>query len=179
MENFRVQSHMTDIEYSFGTGDGVVHDWSSAADLDLAGTGLFDAVRLDFDGDGLADDALWDSSGAGAADLAALDLDDDGLPDHFYTDPTGQGTWDHRVSGLPADAVSEPLDWITRTGPAPGVDAPAPSADAFPGVTGTCDVAFGPSAYGPGADAGEYSGRPGEQRSVPAYGDSPAGGAAP
>ncbi|WP_067863390.1 hypothetical protein [Nocardia shimofusensis] len=154
---------MTDIEYSFGTGDGVVHDWSSAADLDLAGTGLFDAVRLDFDGDGLADDALWDSTGAGVADIAALDLDDDGVPDHFYTDPTGEGTWDHHVSGSPADAANEPLEWIVRTGPSSGAEV-APDAGSSPGATVACDIAFGRSAYAALPEAGEYSGRPGDQR---------------
>jgi len=169
---------MTDIEYSFGTGDGIVHDWSSAADLDLAGTGLFDAVGLDFDGDGLADDALWDSTGAGVADLAALDLDDDGLPDHFYTDPTGQGTWDHQVSGSPADALSEPLDWITRTGPAPDANATAPVPGASPGTAVTCDIAFAPATYGARAEPGEYSGHPGDRRPEPTFGASPADRAA-
>lgn len=143
---------MTDIEYSFGTGDGVVHTWSGAADLDVAGTGLFDAVALDFDGDGMADDALWDATGSGVADLAALDLDDDGRPDHFYTDPTGLGTWDHQVSGLPGDSANEPLDWITRT----GTDQVGSSV--------TCDIAFPPPALDRLPEAGEYAGRPGEHR---------------
>lgn len=111
---------MDEIEYVFGTGDGCVHVWTSEADLELGGTGAADAVRLDFDGDGIADDALWDPAGAGRAEVAALDLDDDGVPDHFFTDPTGLGTWNHEITGLPADAASEPLDWIVRT------DADAP-----------------------------------------------------
>ncbi|WP_330233737.1 hypothetical protein OHA40_15485 [Nocardia sp. NBC_00508] len=106
---------MNEIEYVFGTGDGPVHVWTSPADLELGDTGAADAVRLDFDGDGSADDALWDSSGSGVADIAALDLDDDGVLDHFFTDPTGLGTWNHQVTGLPTDAASEPLDWIVRT----------------------------------------------------------------
>ncbi|WP_107653482.1 hypothetical protein [Nocardia suismassiliense] len=106
---------MNEIEYVFGTGDGSVHVWSSAADLELARSGTADAVQLDFDGDGLADDALWDTAGSGIADVAALDLDDDGVLDHFYTDPTGLGTWNHHITGSTADAVSEPLDWIVRT----------------------------------------------------------------
>jgi len=154
---------MTDIEYSFGTGYGVVHDWSSTADLDLAGTGLFDAVALDFDGDGMADDALWDSTGAGVADLAALDLDDDGLPDHFYTDPTGLGTWNHQVSGFPADSVNEPLDWITRTGPAPGAEVSADSA-ASPDTAVTRDISFPQLGYDLLPGAGDYAGRPGDHR---------------
>ncbi|WP_051187447.1 hypothetical protein [Nocardia tenerifensis] len=106
---------MNEIEYVFGTGDGRVHVWTSEADLELAGPGAADAVRLDFDGDGLADDAMWDTTGSGIADVAALDLDDDGVLDHFYTDPTGSGTWDHHVTGAASDAVSEPLGWIVRT----------------------------------------------------------------
>ncbi|WP_067834804.1 hypothetical protein [Nocardia lijiangensis] len=123
---------MNDIEYGFGTGDGTVEVWSSPADLDLASTGTADAIQLDFDDDGLADDALWDSHGTGVADVAALDLDDDGVLDHFYTDPTGLGTWNHQITGAAADAVSEPLDWIVRTGPDP---LAAPQHGAGPAVT--------------------------------------------
>ncbi|MET8773769.1 hypothetical protein ABZV58_01970 [Nocardia sp. NPDC004654] len=123
---------MNDIEYGFGTGDGAVHVWSSPADLDLARTGTADAIQLDFDGDGIADDALWDSHGTGIADVAALDLDDDGVLDHFYTDPTDLGTWNHQITGSAADAGSEPLDWIVRTGPDP---LTAPQNAAAPVVT--------------------------------------------
>ncbi|MEU2037852.1 hypothetical protein [Nocardia niwae] len=111
---------MDEIEYVFGTGDGSVHVWTSEAELELGGTGAADAVRLDFDGDGIADDALWDPAGSGRAGVAALDLDDDGVLDHFFTDPTDLGTWNHEITGLPADVASEPLDWIVRT------DADAP-----------------------------------------------------
>ncbi|WP_051021472.1 hypothetical protein [Nocardia araoensis] len=106
---------MNEIEYVFGTGDGTVHVWTTEADLELGGTGTADAVRLDFDGDGIADDALWDSAGSGRADIAALDLDDDGVLDHFFTDPTGLGTWNHQITGLPGDTASEPLEWTVRT----------------------------------------------------------------
>ncbi|MEV0029089.1 hypothetical protein [Nocardia sp. NPDC050793] len=123
---------MNDIEYGFGTGDGAVHVWSSPADLDLARTGTADAIQLDFDGDGLVDDAMWDSQGTGVADVAALDLDDDGVLDHFYTDPTGHGTWNHQITGSAADASSEPLDWIVRTGPDP---LATPQYGAAPAVT--------------------------------------------
>ncbi|WP_433197046.1 hypothetical protein ACQP1G_45970 [Nocardia sp. CA-107356] len=110
---------MNEIEYVFGTGDGTVHIWTSQADLDLSGSGAGDAVGLDFDGDGLADDALWDSHGTGVADVVGLDLDDDGVLDHFFTDPTGDGTWNHQITGNPADAGSEHLAWIDRTEPEP------------------------------------------------------------
>ncbi|MFQ6325463.1 hypothetical protein ACLMAL_04900 [Nocardia sp. CWNU-33] len=116
---------MSEIEYVFGTGDGTVHVWSSQADLELSGPGVADALQLDFDGDGLADDALWDSHGTGIADVAALDLDEDGVLDHFYTDPSGLGTWNHLVTGSASDAGSEQLDWIVRTGPAPDHDVGA------------------------------------------------------
>ncbi|WP_330251523.1 hypothetical protein OG874_36135 [Nocardia sp. NBC_00565] len=110
---------MNEIEYVFGTGDGTVHVWTSQADLDLSGSGAGDAVRLDFDGDGLVDDVLWDSHGTGIADVVGLDLDDDGTLDHFFTDPTGNGTWNHQITGNPADANSEHLDWIVRAEPEP------------------------------------------------------------
>ncbi|MGW0250182.1 hypothetical protein ACWDYH_26515 [Nocardia goodfellowii] len=109
---------MSDIEYVFGTGDGEVHVWSSPADLELARTGTVDAVQLDFDGDGLLDDALWDTHGTGVADVAALDLTDDGILDHFYTDPSGLGTWNHLVTGF--DSANEPLEWTIR--PEPGLE---------------------------------------------------------
>ncbi|MBH0781231.1 hypothetical protein [Nocardia bovistercoris] len=127
---------MSEIEYVFGTGDGEITVWSSEADLDLARTGTSDAVRLDFDGDGLADDALWDPDGSGVADIAALDLDDDGLLDHFYTDPSGLGTWEHRITGSPEDAEREPLAWIVRTDPVP--DAGPESNKLF--INGLTDV---------------------------------------
>ncbi|WP_157110195.1 hypothetical protein [Nocardia anaemiae] len=119
MGRSRVQSDMSDIEYVFGTGDGTVHVWTSQTDVDISGSGLGDAVALDFDGDGLVDDVLWDSHGTGIADVAGLDLDDDGVVDHFFTDPTGNGTWNHQITGNPADADSEQLAWIERTEPEP------------------------------------------------------------
>ncbi|MFQ6396967.1 hypothetical protein ACLMAJ_26345 [Nocardia sp. KC 131] len=111
-----VQKDMNEIEYVFGTGDGTVHIWSTEADLELARSGIADALQLDFDGDGLTDDALWDSHGTGIADVSALDLDDDGVLDHFYTDPSGLGTWNHLVTGAASDAGSEQLAWIERSG---------------------------------------------------------------
>ncbi|WP_406268377.1 hypothetical protein OH799_24275 [Nocardia sp. NBC_00881] len=128
----RVKTHMNEIEYVFGTGDERAHVWTSEADLELTGAGVADAVGLDFDGDGFADDALWDSRGSGIADIAALDLDDDSVLDHFFTDPTGLGTWDHQITGLSADAASEPFDWIVRSTAdepdRPVTDAPQPDS---------------------------------------------------
>ena len=88
------------MRYHFGTGHGPVHRHTSSADLDLPGGAVEgpDAVRLDFDGDGRVDDALWDSDGDGAADRAVLDLDDDGRPERFFADPSGRGVWDAPVT---------------------------------------------------------------------------------
>ncbi|UGT59263.1 hypothetical protein [Nocardia asteroides] len=130
---------MSEIEYVFGTGDGVVHGWSSPADLALGGA--LDAVRLDFDGDGLLDDALWDADRDGIAELSALDLTDDGVLDHFYTDPTGLGTWDHQVTGVPEDAAAEPLGWTVR-GEADGrATAPASAGPDISWPPGPCLLA--------------------------------------
>ncbi|MFE0750291.1 hypothetical protein [Gordonia sp. NPDC058843] len=83
------------IEYYFGTGDGPTTRWSGTADLTLGDphSGSLDAIRLDFDGDGRRDDAMWDTDADGVADVAALDTDDDGEPDAFYRD-SGAGLWD-------------------------------------------------------------------------------------
>ncbi|MDO3647430.1 hypothetical protein [Nocardia mangyaensis] len=128
---------MNEIEYVFGTGDGIVHHWSGQADLALANTGVADALWLDFDGDGNVDDALWDSDRDGVADVAALDLDDDGVLDHFFTDPTGNGTWSHQITGAPEHAEREPLPWVERDAPAETtVDAvrPASNLDLLPDI---------------------------------------------
>ncbi|MGZ8177743.1 hypothetical protein ACXVUM_07405 [Williamsia sp. SKLECPSW1] len=87
--------HTPGLVYSFGDGDGTVHTWTSAADRDLSGDGVPDALTLDFDGDGRRDDVMWDSDGDGRADLAGLDVDDTGVG-RYYSD-TGRGLWDHRV----------------------------------------------------------------------------------
>ncbi len=115
----RVETDMSEIEYVFGTGDGTVHVWTGQADSDLSESGVGDAVAVDFDGDGLVDDVLWDSHGTGIADVVGLDLDDDGVLDHFFTDPAGNGTWNHQITGNPADAGSEHLAWIERIEPEP------------------------------------------------------------
>jgi hypothetical protein len=92
------------IEYVFGSGNGHINTYTSAADLTL-GTGAPDAVRLDFDGDGLIDDALWDRDGDGRADCSGLDLDDDGLPEVWFTD-NGSGVWAVPTTPTP-DVASE------------------------------------------------------------------------
>lgn len=121
---------MNEIEYVFGTGDGIVHSWSSPAELALAETGVADAVWLDFDGDTSIDDALWDSDRDGVADVAALDLDDDGVLDHFFTDPAADGTWSHQITGAAEHAEQEPLPWVERAAPnEPAIDASGSSAD--------------------------------------------------
>ena len=77
-------------EYWFGTGDGTTHTWFSEPDLALGGDD-FDAVALDFDGDGLVDDAMWDRDRDGVVDMAVLDRDT--APQH-YADPSRRGVWD-------------------------------------------------------------------------------------
>ncbi|MDF0529425.1 hypothetical protein P0W64_09815 [Tsukamurella sp. 8F] len=90
------------LEYWFGSGDGAVHTWRSAADGGH--------VRLDFDGDGRVDDAMIDVDGDGRADLSALDLDDDGVLDAFFADD-GTGVWG-----------------LSREGPHPGRAPTAPGS---------------------------------------------------
>ena len=105
-----------DVEYSFGTGTGEPVVWSSEADFELGDGGPADAVRLDFDGDGLRDDAMWDADRDGVAELAALDLDDDGTVERFYADPDGRGVWQREVP-RPTPAVPDAdLVWTDRQG---------------------------------------------------------------
>ncbi|MBW0275834.1 hypothetical protein ATM97_16395 [Nocardia sp. MH4] len=65
---------MNDIEFVFGTGDGIVHHWSGQAELALADTGVADALWLSFDGDTGVDDAPWDSDRDGAAESVVPDI---------------------------------------------------------------------------------------------------------
>lgn len=125
-----------EIEYGFGTGDGLVSVWHSPADLDVSGDGVLDAVLLDFDGDGLVDDAMWDSDGDGIADTVLLGIYGDD-PLRGFVDGAGDGTWaqevdppDGRGRGSAGDEeVGAP---VIESGPAaePG-DCPAagPEAD--------------------------------------------------
>ncbi|MET9212707.1 MULTISPECIES: hypothetical protein [unclassified Nocardia] len=125
---------MNDIEYVFGTGDGIVHHWSGQAELALAETGVADALWLDFDGDTSTDDALWDSDRDGIADVAALDLDDDGVLDNFFTDPARDGTWSHQVTGAPESAEQEPLPWVERADTVVNAVPAAPTVDPLPDI---------------------------------------------
>ena len=83
---------------------------------------------LDFDGDGLRDDALADFDGDGVVDHAVLDLDNDGTPE--ATSPTtgrgrGRWPWTGRAGALPSEAGTPPaggglrwfgLDGVEHTG---------------------------------------------------------------
>ncbi|NLG56310.1 MAG: hypothetical protein GX542_11815 [Rhodococcus sp.] len=84
------------LEYSFGTGHGDPTTWLSAPDLIIGDGDIPNAVRLDFDGDGLLDDAMWDSDGDGVVDQAVLDVDS-GLEARYFADPTGAGTWNQEI----------------------------------------------------------------------------------
>ncbi|MEO9329581.1 hypothetical protein [Gordonia aurantiaca] len=115
------------IEYLFGPGDGSTTRWSDPADATLgADSPGPDAVRLDFDGDGRHDDAMWDTDADGVADTAALDLDDDDLPDAFYRD-SGAGLWDRPVD--PGELRGGRVDAPPAAPDAPsGAEQPDPSA---------------------------------------------------
>lgn len=115
------------IEYVFGAGDGRTSTWTSSADLTLGG-GAPDAVRLDFDGDGLSDDALWDRDHDGRADCSALDLDDDGAVDAWFTDD-GSGVWGKRSEGLAGAGPDVPPDPPRSPSPAEPQEPLAPSGD--------------------------------------------------
>lgn len=112
------------IEYVFGLGDGVTTAWTSAPDTTL-GTAGPDAVRIDFDGDGRFDDAMWDRDGDGRADCSVLDLDDDGVPDMWFTD-NGSGVWGSEVHPGGSD-----LTWA-------GPDGALHTSQARPDAEGAC-----------------------------------------
>lgn len=120
--------HGTGLVYSFGTGDGTVHTWTSPLDRDVSGDGVLDAITLDFDGDGHRDDAMWDSDGDGRADLVVLDVDGES---RSYSD-TGRGLWDHRVH----DVGPAPREPAAATAP---TAAPVPAAPAAPATPATPD----------------------------------------
>ena len=51
------------MDYCLGDGDGSATMWSAELNVDADDDGIFDAIGLDFDGDGRLDDALTDSDG--------------------------------------------------------------------------------------------------------------------
>ncbi|PYE18716.1 hypothetical protein DFR67_104298 [Williamsia limnetica] len=103
------------IEYVFGPGDGTTQSWASPAALTL-GSGGPDAVRIDFDGDGRFDDAMWDRDRDGRADCSVLDLDDDGRPDAWFTDD-GSGVWGQGLDHSdPVPRGDEEVRWSDPTG---------------------------------------------------------------
>ena len=109
--------YMDPLEYSFGTGAEAPATWTSPADLDLGPLGGLDAVRLDFDGDGLLDDAMWDDNGDGAADHSVLDYDA-GDEARYFTDPSGKGTWDREVR-VAGDHIEPAYDLRRHPDPVP------------------------------------------------------------
>ncbi|EOM74533.1 hypothetical protein DW322_05010 [Rhodococcus rhodnii] len=127
------------VEYAFGTGIGEPTVWHSPADTEFAG---FPAVRLDFDGDGLLDDMMWDSDGDGIADHSILDADlwdgsewDGSESPRLFTDPTGLGTWNHEVPPLVPSAAPEQHtnpQSVPRTGDVPERATPLPDAGCAP-----------------------------------------------
>ncbi len=119
--------HGTGLVYSFGSGDGTVHTWTSPLDRDVSGDGVLDGITLDFDGDGHRDDAMWDSDGDGRADLVVLDVEGD--PRSFSD--TGRGLWDHRVH----DVGPAPREPAVATAPA-AAPAPAPAEPSTPDGVG-------------------------------------------
>lgn len=109
--------YMDPLEYSFGTGAEAPATWNSPADLDLGPLGGMDAVRLDFDGDGLLDDAMWDDNGDGAGDHSVLDYDA-GNEARYFTDPSGNGTWDREVR-VAGDHIEPAYDLRRHLDPVP------------------------------------------------------------
>lgn len=92
------------LEYSFGTGHGEPTTWLSEPNLIIGDGSTPNAVWLDFDGDGLIDDAMWDSDGDGIADHSVLDLItpdgevfNDENPPRLFADPIGAGTWNQEL----------------------------------------------------------------------------------
>ena len=87
------------MDYFFGDGVGEPTQWQGEPDLTL-GAGDADALWLDFDGDGLADDALWDSTGDGLADRVVTDVG--GTAQEVYADEAGRGVWNAYAGGAGA-----------------------------------------------------------------------------
>ncbi len=78
-------------------------------------SGGVDAVRLDFDGDGLLDDAMWDSDGDGVADRSVLDYDADDGGARYFTDPSGNGTWNVEMTMAEPPVIAAVHTWRPRS----------------------------------------------------------------
>ena len=87
------------MDYFFGDGVGEPTQWQDEPDLTL-GTGGADALRLDFDGDGYLDDALWDSDLDGVADRVVTDVGAGAQA--VYADEAGRGVWNVAAGGAGA-----------------------------------------------------------------------------
>ncbi|MBB1021247.1 hypothetical protein G6030_08120, partial [Dietzia sp. E1] len=90
------------MDYFFGDGVGEPTQWQGEPDLTL-GTGAPDALWLDFDGDGYADDALWDSDLDGTADRVVTDVGAAGQV--AYADDGNRGVWNVHAGGVGALAA--------------------------------------------------------------------------
>lgn len=121
-------AHTDDLVYSFGTGDGSVHTWTSPLDRDVTGDGVLDALTLDFDGDGHRDDAMWDSDGDGRADLVVVDADGEY---RVYSD-TGRGLWDHRVHDVGPASREPAAEPRAAAAPSPPAAPAAPTPPTAP-----------------------------------------------
>nr|WP_231914444.1 hypothetical protein [Rhodococcus sp. LB1] len=65
---------------------------------------------MDFDGDGLLDDAMWDSDGDGVADRSVLDYDADDEA-RYFTDPSGNGTWNVEMTMAEPPVIAAVHTW--------------------------------------------------------------------
>ena len=89
------------MDYFFGDGVGEPTHWQGEPDLTL-GTGAADALWVDFNGNGYAHDALWDSDGDGIADRVVTDVGT--AVQAVYADD-GRGVWNSLVGGAGALAA--------------------------------------------------------------------------
>lgn len=104
------------MDYCLGDGDGSASMWSAAElTVDTDEDGVFDAIGLDFDGDGRIDDAFTDLDGDGTADHLMLDFDDDDRAEASFTDD-GSGTWAVGVDGRSGQVRWLGLDGVESTG---------------------------------------------------------------